>query len=49
MVYVFYARRVVDLLARYGRGAWRLFRREKEMTEDANDDVKENVLRDWMR
>jgi hypothetical protein len=48
MIYFFYAWRVVDLLARHGGGVWRLSRRQKKMTEDASDDLKENVLRDWM-
>jgi hypothetical protein len=48
MIYFFYAWRAVDLLSRRGGGAWRLFRRGTTMTEDADDDIKENALRDWM-
>ena len=45
----FYVWRVADLLKRYGRGVWRLFRRGKTMAADSADDLKVNALSDWMR
>jgi len=47
-IYIFYLLRIVEQINRHGKIAWRLFTREKEMTEDSGNALKENALRDWM-
>jgi hypothetical protein len=49
IIYFYYIKRIVDLLKRYGKNVWLLFKRDKEMTADSGNAQKENVLRDWMK
>jgi hypothetical protein len=47
-LYLYYVRRLWDLLCKYRRTAWRLFRRDAGVVAEADRENRVNALIDWM-